>query len=71
MGAANAANPLAILIPCHRVVAAGGLGGYAGGLTLKRRLLELESAARGRPQDQFEQARLVFDFDPDLQPEQP
>lgn len=71
VGAANARNPLAILIPCHRVVAAAGLGGYAGGLALKRRLLAMESAARARPQDQFQQARFVFDFDPDLQPEQP
>jgi methylated-DNA-[protein]-cysteine S-methyltransferase len=35
-------NPLPIVVPCHRVVAADGLGGYGGGLALKRRLLELE-----------------------------
>ena len=45
VGAANGANPCAIVVPCHRVVATGGkLGGYAGGLPLKRRLLALEHA---------------------------
>ncbi|MFO8044874.1 MAG: methylated-DNA--[protein]-cysteine S-methyltransferase [Halomonas sp.] len=47
VGAANGANPLPLLIPCHRVVAAGGLGGYSGGLMLKRRLLELEGSLPG------------------------
>jgi len=43
IGQANAANPLPILIPCHRVVAAGGrLGGYSGGLETKRFLLRRE-----------------------------
>lgn len=37
-------NPLPILVPCHRVVASDGLGGYGGGVELKRRLLELEGA---------------------------
>ncbi len=42
-GAAVGRNPLCILIPCHRVVGADGrLTGYAGGLTRKRALLELE-----------------------------
>ncbi len=45
VGTANGRNPIAIVIPCHRVVAAGGrLGGYGGGLPLKRRLLALEAA---------------------------
>ena len=44
VGAANGRNPIPIVIPCHRVVAAGGkLGGYGGGLELKRRLLDLET----------------------------
>jgi methylated-DNA-[protein]-cysteine S-methyltransferase len=44
VGSANAANPIAILIPCHRVVGAGGeLTGYAGGLWRKRWLLAHES----------------------------
>ena len=45
VGAAVAANPVAILVPCHRVVGAGGaLRGYAWGLDLKRRLLTHETA---------------------------
>ncbi len=45
VGAANGANPLPIIIPCHRVVATGGgMGGYGGGIDLKRRLLALEGA---------------------------
>ena len=44
VGQANGANPLPIVLPCHRVVATGGgIGGYGGGLALKRRLLALES----------------------------
>ncbi|MCG6657675.1 methylated-DNA--[protein]-cysteine S-methyltransferase [Halomonas campisalis] len=49
IGAANGANPLPLLIPCHRVVAASGLGGYSGGLELKRRLLALEGVEDLRP----------------------
>ena len=45
VGNANAQNPVAILVPCHRVVAAGGhLGGYAGGTDVKRWLLAHEAA---------------------------
>jgi methylated-DNA-[protein]-cysteine S-methyltransferase len=44
VGSANGLNPLAVVVPCHRVVGAGGkLTGYAGGLERKRLLLELES----------------------------
>jgi methylated-DNA-[protein]-cysteine S-methyltransferase len=47
VGAANGANPIAIIVPCHRVVSSGGgLGGYGGGVPLKKRLLALESGAR-------------------------
>jgi methylated-DNA-[protein]-cysteine S-methyltransferase len=43
VGAANGANPIAIVLPCHRVIGSSGrLVGYGGGLPLKRRLLELE-----------------------------
>ena len=42
VGTANANNPFPIVLPCHRVVAQGGLGGYAGGLTVQRGLLALE-----------------------------
>lgn len=44
-GAATGRNPLALVVPCHRIVAAdGSLTGYAGGLGRKARLLELEGA---------------------------
>lgn len=44
-GNALGSNPIPIVIPCHRVLRSGGaLGGYAGGLDRKRRLLELEGA---------------------------
>jgi methylated-DNA-[protein]-cysteine S-methyltransferase len=51
VGAANGKNPLAIVVPCHRVIGANGaLTGFAGGLEAKAKLLELEaklaSAAR-------------------------
>ena len=45
VGRANATNPIPIVIPCHRVIGAdGSLTGYAGGLDVKRRLLERERA---------------------------
>lgn len=45
VGGANGANPIAIVVPCHRVIAkGGGLGGYGGGLERKRSLLGLEGA---------------------------
>ena len=47
VGRANGANPISILIPCHRVIGANGaLTGYAGGLPMKERLLRLEGALR-------------------------
>jgi O-6-methylguanine DNA methyltransferase len=50
VGQANGANPLPILIPCHRVVQSdGSLGGYGGGIALKRALLQLETVATARP----------------------
>lgn len=47
VGQANGNNPIPIIIPCHRVLAAGGLGGYSGGdgLDTKRWLLNLEAPA--------------------------
>ena len=45
VGRANGANPIPIIIPCHRVIGADGtLTGFGGGLPLKRALLELEGA---------------------------
>jgi len=54
-GQVMARNPIPLVVPCHRVVAAAGLGGYAGGPALKARLLALEAgrtrakAVRRRP----------------------
>ena len=42
VGGAVGSNPVPIVVPCHRVVAAGGLGGFGGGLEMKRWLLRLE-----------------------------
>jgi methylated-DNA-[protein]-cysteine S-methyltransferase len=43
IGQANGANPIPIVVPCHRVIAADGtIGGFSSGLVLKRRLLEIE-----------------------------
>ncbi len=45
VGRANGANRLALIVPCHRVIASGGgLGGYGGGVAAKRLLLDLEAA---------------------------
>jgi methylated-DNA-[protein]-cysteine S-methyltransferase len=48
VGMANNRNPIAIVVPCHRVIASNGtLCGYGGGLDIKRKLLELEGALSG------------------------
>ena len=48
VGSANGANPVAVLVPCHRVVRSdGSLGGYAGGLERKRKLLAAERGSAG------------------------
>ena len=48
VGAANGRNPIAIIIPCHRVIGSDGrLTGYGGGLAVKRRLLRLENPRLG------------------------
>ena len=50
VGAALGANPLCIVLPCHRVIGATGeLTGYAGGIEAKRYLLELERRYGGQP----------------------
>ena len=49
VGTANGSNPVAILVPCHRVIRSdGSLGGYAGGLERKQRLLKAENVAGQR-----------------------
>jgi methylated-DNA-[protein]-cysteine S-methyltransferase len=46
VGLANGSNPIAIIVPCHRVIGANGkLTGFGGGIDVKRRLLELEQQA--------------------------
>ncbi|NJD77761.1 MAG: methylated-DNA--[protein]-cysteine S-methyltransferase [Candidatus Methanoperedens sp.] len=42
VGRALANNPIPIIIPCHRIIAKNGIGGYSGGLEIKTRLLEFE-----------------------------
>ena len=43
VGSANGKNPHCVVVPCHRVIAAdGSIGGYAGGLSMKKKLLQLE-----------------------------
>jgi methylated-DNA-[protein]-cysteine S-methyltransferase len=50
VGRANGANPIPIVVPCHRVIGADGtLTGYAGGLERKRFLLALEARHAGKP----------------------
>ena len=54
VGAANGANPIALIVPCHRVIGSdGGLTGFGGGLPLKRRLLEHEARVSGSRFDLF------------------
>ena len=49
VGLANGRNPIAIIVPCHRIIGATGkLVGYGGGLSLKQRLLEHEGVKLGR-----------------------
>jgi methylated-DNA-[protein]-cysteine S-methyltransferase len=65
VGNANAANPISIIIPCHRIIGSdGGLVGYGGGLSIKKRLLELErSDLSDRRQDVSGQAAYHFQED--------
>jgi methylated-DNA-[protein]-cysteine S-methyltransferase len=52
VGSANAANPICLIVPCHRVIAAGGsLSGFAYGEDIKRRLLEHEGSLQPQPRD--------------------
>ena len=50
VGSANGANAMSLIVPCHRIVeSSGGLGGYAGGLSIKKRLLLIEGASEKPP----------------------
>ena len=54
VGAANGANPIALIVPCHRVIGSdGSLTGFGGGLPLKRKLLEHEARVAGMRFDLF------------------
>jgi methylated-DNA-[protein]-cysteine S-methyltransferase len=45
VGQANGRNPVPIIVPCHRVLASNGIGGYGGGLPMKRSLLAVEGVS--------------------------
>ncbi|HEY0105711.1 MAG TPA: methylated-DNA--[protein]-cysteine S-methyltransferase [Rhizomicrobium sp.] len=54
VGMACNANPIPLIVPCHRVIGAdGALVGFGGGLPLKRALLDFEAVIVGRPRDLF------------------
>ena len=62
VGQAMGRNPFPIIVPCHRVLAAGGkIGGFSahGGITTKRRLLAIESALASREPDLFSHETLT------------
>ena len=51
VGSANGKNPIAVIVPCHRVIASDGtLGGYGGGLDRKKKLLEVEGCGLKAPE---------------------
>ncbi|PXY03034.1 cysteine methyltransferase [Marinifilum breve] len=55
IGMANSKNPIPIIIPCHRVIGKNGkLTGYAGGLDIKAKLLQIEGIDLGDDSQQFE-----------------
>lgn len=58
VGGANNKNPILILIPCHRVISASGdLSGYAGGIKIKNKLLEMEN--KNRAEDKIGNVNIV------------
>jgi len=62
VGQANGANPVALIIPCHRVIGADGtLTGYGGGLPLKQALLDFERRTAGLPGLAEPQLALAFE----------
>jgi methylated-DNA-[protein]-cysteine S-methyltransferase len=66
VGAANGRNPVAIIVPCHRVIGANGtLTGYGGGLDRKRWLLRHEAEVLGVSRNVEPEPRLVFSAAPD------
>lgn len=68
VGSANARNPVALAIPCHRIVGSNGsLTGYAGGIDRKRWLLQHESAHSARPVHESPQSARTDRFKTDEQ----
>lgn len=62
VGQANGANPIALIIPCHRVIGTDGtLTGYGGGLPLKQALLDFERRSAGLPELAEPQLALALD----------
>jgi methylated-DNA-[protein]-cysteine S-methyltransferase len=62
VGLANGANPVGVVVPCHRVIGAdGSLTGYGGGLERKKWLLEHEGAALRKPSRNSSNSRDLFD----------
>ena len=60
VGGACGANPVPLLVPCHRVVASdGSLGGFSGGLRIKKRLLQLENLGNTRTSPRKRQAAAI------------
>jgi O-6-methylguanine DNA methyltransferase len=60
VGGACGANPVPVLVPCHRVLAANRkIGGFSGGLEWKRKLLAVEGALIEEKSSKFEQSSLV------------
>lgn len=58
VGQANHQNPVAIVVPCHRVITSDGkLGGYGGGLAMKEKLLRLEGAMQEQAPNLFSASR--------------
>ncbi|MFH8489358.1 methylated-DNA--[protein]-cysteine S-methyltransferase [Streptomyces longisporoflavus] len=61
VGLANGKNPIGVIVPCHRVIGAGGsLTGYGGGLDRKQRLLAFEGAALTAPAPAVTHADALF-----------
>ena len=59
VAAANGANAISIIVPCHRIIGSSGeLVGYAGGLPAKKKLLQLEGALKGQPELDFFSAQV-------------
>ncbi len=62
VASANGANAIALIVPCHRVIETnGGLGGYGGGVAVKKRLLKLENAPISTGASMLQQQTMAFE----------